>query len=167
MRSLRKQIGTAWISKRALAFMAREFRRAFPEETGGVLVGYSTTGPEGVVITHAVGPGPCAMHGKRRFVPDWSYHESEVARLYEESGRLHTYLGDWHSHPNSCTRLSPTDRGTLSKIAKHTEARVTTPLMAIIGAGDPLTLQIWQYRPGRAFGIISDKIVSLQIRQFS
>lgn len=167
MRSLRKQIGTAWISKGVLAFMAHEFRRAFPEETGGVLVGYWTTGPEGVVITHAVGPGPCATHSDNRFVPDWSYHELEVARLYEESGRFHTYLGDWHSHPNSTTRLSPTDRRTLVKIANHTAARVTTPLMAIVGDSNPLTLRIWQYRPARALGIISDKIVSLQIRQFS
>ncbi len=138
MRSLQKQVGTAWISKRAL-----------------------------VVITEAVGPGPCAKHGKTTFVPDPYYHESEIARLYEQSGRVNTYLGDWHSHPNSVTRLSPTDRCTLLKIAKHKDARVPTPLMAIIGASDPPTFQIWQYLAGGMFGVFRSKVVALKIRQFS
>lgn len=166
MQCLQQQLGTAWISKGVLAFMAEEFQRAYPNETGGVLVGY-LVGSKDVVITHVIGPGPLAIHSDSRFVPDWSYHELEIARLYEESGRLHTYLGDWHSHPNSSTRLSPTDRRTLSKIAKHTDARITTPLMAIVGQAEPLTLRIWQYRPGRALGIVSDKIVALKARRFS
>jgi hypothetical protein len=74
MRSMQKQIGTAWISKGVLAFMAQEFRRTLPNETGGVLVGYWMADSEGVVITDAVGPGPRATHDKTRFVPDWSYH---------------------------------------------------------------------------------------------
>jgi len=166
MRSLQKQIGTAWISKTSLAFMIKEFLRSLPNETGGVLVGYWLADSEGVVITDVVGPGPSAKHGKISFVPDASYHESEIARLYEESGRLHAYLGDWHSHPDSTTRLSFTDRHTLLKIAQHVDARVRTPLMAVIGESDPLTLQIWQHRPASVFGIRSSKIVALKIREF-
>lgn len=166
MRTLQKQIGEAWISKDVLAFMVEEFRRAYPKETGGVLIGY-LVGSKDAVITCAVGPGPCALHSDTRFVPDWSYHESEIARLYEQSARLHTYLGDWHSHPDSYTGLSPTDRRTLLKIAKHTDARVSTPLMGIVGGGDPPVLQIWQYRRSGAFGIMRDRIVSLRIRHFS
>lgn len=147
--------------------MVREFRLGLPNETGGVLIGYWLEGSEGVVITEAVGPGPCAKHGKTTFVPDPSYHESEIARLYEQSGRVNTYLGDWHSHPNSITRMSPTDRRTLLKIAKHKDARVPTPLMAIIGASDPPTVQIWQYLPGGMFEIFRSKVVALKIRQFS
>jgi len=167
MRSLQKPLGTAWISKTALVSMIKEFLRRLPNETGGVLVGYWLADSEGVVITNVVGPGPCAKHGKISFVPDASYHESEIARLYEESGRLHAYLGDWHSHPDSTTRLSLTDRHTLLKIAKHVEARVPTPLMAVIGESDPLTLQIWQYCPASVLGIRSSKIVALKIREFA
>jgi integrative and conjugative element protein (TIGR02256 family) len=147
--------------------MVREFRLGLPNETGGVLIGYWLEDSEGVVITEAVGPGPCSKHDEMSFVPDWSYHESEIARLYEESGRMHTYLGDWHSHPKSGTNLSLADRRTLLKIAKHTEARVTTPLMAVIAQSDPLTIQIWQYLPAKKFGIIRDRIVALRIRLYS
>jgi integrative and conjugative element protein (TIGR02256 family) len=167
MRSLQKQIGTAWIYKNALAFMVQEFRRSLPNETGGVMVGYWLANSEGAVITHVVGPGPCARHGKMSFIPDGAYHDSEVARLYEESGRLHTYLGDWHSHPNSSTNLSPTDRRTLLKIANHAEARLPTPLMAIIAGSAPLILQIWRHHPLTALSLRTSKIVAVQIREFS
>lgn len=166
MRNLRRKIGTVWISKSALAFIAKEFRRAYPSETGGVLIGY-LAGSDDAVITCAVGPGPLAKHSETRFVPDWSYHDVEIARLYEESGRLHTYLGDWHSHPNSPTRLSSTDRQTLLRIAKHADARIATPLMVVIAQVNPLILDVWKYYPARALGLISDKIVSLKVRKFS
>lgn len=88
-----------------------------------------------VVITHAVGPGPNATHGKISFIPDAQYQEDEVARIYEESGRLSTYLGDWHTHPRGSTRMSPRDRRTLRRIAFSTEARCPKPLMALCAGG--------------------------------
>lgn len=166
MRTLQTKIGQAWISHNALIFMVGEFKRAYPNETGGVLLGYWSA-PNSAVITHAIGPGPNAVHDDVSFIPDCSYHESEIARLYEYSGRIHTYLGDWHSHPNSCTELSSTDRRTLSTIAKHKEARVRTPLMAIIARHDPPDLRIWQYRPARLPVKIKHTIVSLDVRPFS
>lgn len=166
MRSLQKRVATAWISKGALTFMATEYQRTLPNETGGVLIGYWLADSEGVVVTEAVGPGPRSKHDEISFVPDWIYQESEIARLYEKSGRMHTYLGDWHSHPDSTTRLSLTDRHTLLKVAKHADARVPTPLMAVIGQADPLVVQIWQYRPG-GFIRARGKIAALQVRQFS
>lgn len=143
--------------------MVREFGRAFPRETGGVLVGYWGTDSKAVVITDVVGPGPLAIHRENRFTPDSSYHEVEIARLYAQSNRLHTYLGDWHSHPDSYATLSRTDQTTLSRIAKHEQARIKTPLMAIIGAKNPPVLRIWQYG---ARGLFGSRVVSLPIRQF-
>jgi integrative and conjugative element protein (TIGR02256 family) len=147
--------------------MVREFRLSSPKETGGVLFGYWLEESQGVVITEAVGPGPRSKHDEFSFVPDWEYHETEIARLYEESGRIHTYLGDWHSHPHSTTRLSLTDRRTLSKIAKYAEARVSAPLMAVIADPDPPKVQVWQYVQGRIWGIRRNKIIALRLRQFS
>ena len=167
MRSLQSQVGTAWISKTALTFMVKEFIRNVPNETGGVLMGYWLAGSEGAVITQVVGPGPNAKHREFGFVPDASYQESEIARIYEESARLHTYLGDWHTHPDSTTRLSRTDRCTLIKIARHVDARVPDPLMAIVGESDPLKLQIWQYRPASVRGFKSSSIVPLKITEFA
>jgi integrative and conjugative element protein (TIGR02256 family) len=167
VRSLQKQIGTAWISRKALESLSKEFRISFPNETGGVLIGYWLGSFEGAVITDAVGPGPCSYHDEISFVPDGSYHESEIARLYEQSRRKHTYLGDWHSHPKSTTRLSLADRKTLVRIAKHSDARVPSPLMAIIADANPIRLQVWRYFPGGMFGLKRAALAVLQLQEFS
>lgn len=53
---------------------------------------------------------------------------------YEASGRLHTHLGEWHTHPGGALRLSGKDRNTLARVANHKEARLSTPVM-LVGTG--------------------------------
>jgi len=113
-------------------------------ETGGVLLGYWIRPFQEAVMTNAVGPGPRGIHRKNRFVPDCEYQESEVARLYEESGRLHTYLGDWHTHPKRGTLLSRRDHRTLIQIASFRNARTPAPLMGILICEPDWALTIWQ-----------------------
>jgi integrative and conjugative element protein (TIGR02256 family) len=148
--------------------MREEAVRAFPFETGGVLLGYWAREYEEVVVTHATGPGPRAVHRMHSFVPDAEYQEAEVARLYEESGRVSTYLGDWHSHPLGTVSLSRRDRRTLRHIAGHREARAPVPIMAVIGGGDPdWFLGVWRFAPIR-LGVIllRSGIVSMEPRFF-
>ncbi len=157
------------ISRGPLRPLSRRIRfwKQYGTSPYGVLVGYSLSGSEGIVITDAIGPGQCATHGRTCFVPDCLYHELEIGRLYEESGRLHTYLGDWHTHPYSSTKLSLTDRRTQVTIAKHSEARVRTPVMVVVGKDEPPLFRIWQYYPPRLFANPRGKVVPLQVHLFS
>ena len=86
--------------------MVGEAQRAYPQESGGILMGYWVVQPTEAVITDVIGPGPGAIHRDTSFLPDAEYQADQVARRYEASGRLHTYLGDWHSHPNAGPHLS-------------------------------------------------------------
>src|SRR2546425_707963 len=97
----KRSIGTAWLSEATYEKMLAEAERTLPNETGGVLIGYWAVPFREVVLTAVVGPGPQALHDTDIFIPDPEYQEAEIARCYEESGRLHTYLGDWHTHPDS------------------------------------------------------------------
>lgn len=124
-----------WLSARDMAVIQEETDRCYPCETGGLLLGYRS-GPGEVVVSNVLGPGPRARHGKAFFIPDHEYHELEVARLYELSGRLHIYLGDWHSHPEGQAQLSRRDVKTLRKIATERAARVKHPVM-LIAVGSP------------------------------
>ena len=139
-----RSVGTAWISKQIVREMLIEAERVTPLETGGVLMGYWTQAPDEVVITWASGPGPRALHRKYRFVPDADYHDTVVAHHYEASGRLHAYLGDWHTHPKSSPRLSWQDWRTLSRISRHEAARVATPIMAIAAGGPVWDMAVWR-----------------------
>jgi integrative and conjugative element protein (TIGR02256 family) len=157
---MRREIVTAWISEEVLGVMAAEAERLSPKETGGVLLGYWTETAKEVVITDIIGPGPCAVHEERRFVPDTDYQEREIARIYEWSGWRRTYLGDWHSHPLSRVYLSRRDRKTLRRIAGHADARAPLPLMVILAGGSPWKLGIWQLVP---LGISGTKLLQREV----
>ena len=146
---MRDAVGTAWIQATVLAALHEEADRAFPLETGGVLLGYWVTPGEEVVVADAIGPGPRAHHAAKRFRPDRDYQEAEIARRYEASGRYHTYLGDWHSHPRASPHLSRLDRRALRAIAREEDARAPVPLMAVLGFGTPWVLAVWCLAPSR------------------
>jgi integrative and conjugative element protein (TIGR02256 family) len=81
-------------------------------------------------------PGPVARHGSYSYTPDPEHDQEALARAYKRSGRLHTYLGDWHTHPDHAPHPSCKDIRTLAHIAAYPDARATRPLMLIIG-GNP------------------------------
>lgn len=139
----------AWFTRSALRSITNEHARHQRLETGGVLFGY-WSGSDEVVVTDATGAGPRARHAAAAYEPDTAHDATEIARLYEASGRLHTYLGDWHSHPSGDVHLSRRDRRTLRDIARYDEARAPTPLMAVLGkADDTLAIGVWVTRQRR------------------
>ena len=140
----------SWFSEPVIRSLLVEADRIFPLETGGVMMGYWSESKDEVVICHTSGPGPRAIHTEHSFIPDYDYQESEIARLYEESGRVHTYLGDWHTHPHEAVYLSPKDERALRKVASFSEARAPMPIMAILGGGDlEWYIGAWCYVPRR------------------
>lgn len=119
-----------------------------PNETGGVVMGYWVSDSE-IVITAATSAGPRAIHREDGYEPDVAHDHREIARIYRESGRLSTYLGDWHTHPGSGPGLSRRDRNTLRAIAVDAGARAPEPLMVIIASSlDGLSMAVWCRRVG-------------------
>lgn len=149
MSKMYETIGTAWVNQAVCSAMAAEADEVFPKETGGILVGYWDSFCKDVVVTNVIGPGPQAVHENSRFVPDADYQNKELACLYRESGRLLSYLGDWHSHPNAGPHLSRIDRRALRTIANAPQARAPIPLMAILAKGSPWSLTVWRALPRR------------------
>lgn len=116
-----------------LESMRTEAERKFPKESGGVLLGYvSTEEKRHAQILDQIGPGPEAKHRRNRFEPDGEWQAEQIAAAYEDSGRIATYLGDWHSHPLGSGSPSKLDRSTARAIAKTPEARAPNPLMLIL-----------------------------------
>ncbi len=123
--------------------MVVDHERHDPAETGGIVMGYWVSDHE-VVITAATSAGPRAQHRENGYDPDVEHDAAEIARIYAVSGRLHTYLGDWHSHPGSRPGLSRRDRRTLRAIASDAGARAPTPLMVIVASTDSaLVAAVW------------------------
>jgi integrative and conjugative element protein (TIGR02256 family) len=155
-----------WILSDALARIVEEANRQAPLETGGLLLGYERDSE--IVVTEVIGPGPAAGHGATTFIPDHEHQETELARLYEASGRRHTYLGDWHSHPGGSATLSRTDRRTLRRIARSPQARAPRPLMVVVHGGSSGEWQIaasrllpWSIRMGSRLARVETTVVEV------
>jgi integrative and conjugative element protein (TIGR02256 family) len=125
-----------WVRDRVVTAMTAEASSRYPLETGGVLMGY-WSGSDDLIVTHAIGAGPSAQHHRETFNPDSAWQTEEIARHYSASGRVETYLGDWHSHPgHDGFGLSRRDRATLLRIATDPAARAPVALMAVM-VGEP------------------------------
>ena len=120
---------------------------------------------DAAVITHCVGPGENAKHKACTFVPDYAFHEREIARLYAASLGTFTYLGDWHTHPSGAARLSSMDKRTLRAIADAPEAKCSRPLMAILaGSGEAWSTQVFTLGPEPR--LLSRRIVPTALKVF-
>lgn len=155
-----------WVSEKVLTAMFDEAWNKYPNETGGLIFGYEDEAGAQSVVTEVVGPGPEAWHGPKRFEPDTEFHEIVAARIYKASGRRHTYLGDWHTHPDGVSALSARDRTTLRSIARDQRARLRMALMAVLSLGreEDETIGVFANRYGR---FSQSKIMVAQVRVFA
>jgi integrative and conjugative element protein (TIGR02256 family) len=126
-----------WIEKAAYSIMQKLADSHFPLETGGMLLGYLGGNGE-AVVTNIIGPGPNAVHGRFRFVPDGEYQQAALEKAFWGSEGQETYLGDWHTHPKGNPVPSYFDKRTLAKIAKEPASGIAKPIMAILGYGNPV-----------------------------
>jgi integrative and conjugative element protein (TIGR02256 family) len=126
-----------WISDSIFQRMIDEAEKWAPYETGGVFMGYQAQNND-LVVTDLIDAGDNATHKYIRFSPDQDYQLEQIAHVYVGSGGTITYLGDWHTHPNSPPEPSLLDKRTLTRIALTPESKNMRPIMAILG-GCPRT----------------------------
>jgi len=138
----------------------------YPLETGGVLIGNTGDAGSGEIVIGAItGPGAGAHHTETTFEPDHEYQTEKIARIYRASRGVNTYLGDWHTHPDSAAALSLRDKKTLKHIASHRAARMDRPIMAILGEGSPWILKAWRLIPGSVVAFRRARYCELDIRE--
>lgn len=155
---------TVWLRGSVFESMVHEAARAEPDETGGVLMGYWSIDRGEVVVTDMIGPGPAAEHNRATFRPDGKFQQIEIERIYTDSGRISTYLGDWHTHPGGGSLLSDRDRATLRSVALDTDARASRPLMAILDRRPDWEITVWLLRLGPLGRWGRSSVVSLKVQ---
>ena len=132
-----------WVPEPVFERIVAEADEWAPLETGGALMGYESR--DGLVIMDLVGAGPNAVRRRSEFVPDPEYQLADMARVYEASGRVHTYIGDWHTHPGSLPAPSLKDRRAVWMVSRNAASRCERPLMLIMGGGNPWIPVAWRY----------------------
>lgn len=162
---MRKTKITLWLPKAIIEDMIKYANQTFPSETGGCLMGYFSKNKKDIVVSSLVGPGPNSKNNKTSFIPDYGFQEREIKKLYAKLKRCHTYLGDWHSHPNGSLSLSPTDKTALNNIARYPKARVPQPIMMLLADNpDNWKVKSWQQQTKKIMRVkIKTQIVELSL----
>lgn len=136
---------TVWLNRSALDGAFQTCSQFYPREAGGLLFGYRAA-PLEFVIEQISGPGPNAAHDRRTFVPDYDFDEKLAVTIYENTRGHTSYLGDWHSHPDTTSSyLSYKDRRAIKSVLRSEDAQLSATLSMVIAgsASDGWSQKIW------------------------
>lgn len=147
-----------WLPQATISKLIEIANFSYPNETGGSLMGYINKDNLDIAVTDIINPGPKAVHKRYSFVPDYNFQEKKIKSIYFKSKRYHTYLGDWHTHPDGSSSLSNTDIKVLKNISEYAPARMPFPIMILLsGNKNKWKIKTWQLRDRKILKIITIK----------
>jgi hypothetical protein len=98
--------------------MRIETEQRRPLETGGVLIGHINWGRRTIYVTGLLPPPPDSEFRTNEFVLGIQGLKNQIKTIEKATSHTLTYLGTWHSHPNS-GGASGMDRKTLAELTKE------------------------------------------------
>jgi len=117
------------LPSRVVDQMHETARRAYPDETGGILIGESV-GNRVVVVSDATEAPPDSKSTHSTFQRGT---EGLVERLAADWGSGLYYVGEWHAHPGALPNPSCTDRRSLKATSRDASLRCPSPILVIVG----------------------------------
>ncbi|MNH84974.1 hypothetical protein D3C73_374080 [compost metagenome] len=103
-------------------------------ETGGVLAGYyDDTQKKAVILSSSTAPTD-SQHNRTRFYRGVEGLKEWLSNLWQKEKAY--YLGEWHFHPFSSSKMSSIDVKQMNAISTNQLMNCPEPIMIIIG-GDP------------------------------
>jgi len=104
--------------------------KAFPNETGGLLLGHYTPSLDCAIITTVCGPPEDSGAGRNWFRRGTKGLKAMLSKSWK-SGVY--YVGEWHAHPGGGATPSPTDRSQMLHVATNGNFECKVPLLIIVG----------------------------------
>lgn len=116
------------ISTRVLKTIENETRFHYPNEFGGVFIGFKES--ENFIITDILIPDEY-KNGRTIFVRHPGTLNERLSEIHNVTNGKIQYLGEWHSHPDGPTNPSNTDIGAMREIAQDKSIYIDKPLLMI------------------------------------
>lgn len=120
------------LSKSVLKKIEEETTLHYPNEFGGVFIGYKSD--ENFIITNILIPDEY-KNGKNIFVREPGTLNERLSEIHTTTNGKIQYLGEWHSHPDGPTNPSSTDINAMKEIAKNKNINIDKPLLMIVEVG--------------------------------
>jgi len=116
------------ISRKALLTIKKILTHYYPNEYGGVFIGYKSG--NNIIITDILIPDSY-KNGKTVFVRHPGSLNKRLSAIHEETNGKINYLGEWHSHPNGSTSPSLTDLNAMKEISDDVKINNPNPILMI------------------------------------
>lgn len=130
-------------------------RNHYPNEFGGVLVGYYSDDKRTVNIIDSILPIDFKS-SKTTFERGVEGLREALEDYYDQSLSL-VYIGEWHTHPNVDPNPSITDVAAMDTIANDEDVAITNPILLIITVGtDFFKLGLYFYNKGKLMQYVED-----------
>jgi integrative and conjugative element protein (TIGR02256 family) len=110
--------------------MHRLCKIAFPNETGGILIGKYSEDLRWAEIHSIIGPPIFSKRRRASFFRS-SYGLKRILDIAWDDGNY--YLGEWHFHPNAGSQPSSTDTQQMMTMSRNQHLHCPEPIIIIIG----------------------------------
>lgn len=118
------------ISDELLEKMYLSVKPHYPNEFGGLLIGYYNNDNKNLVISDIILPNI--------FKSTPVFFERHTEDLHEKLEKFYTcdpskfYVGEWHSHPNGGTQPSQRDIKAMIQIRENSKVAIEKPILGIL-----------------------------------
>lgn len=117
----------------------------FKIESGGIIVGTLNIHENQVIVTDITLPYVNDVRKSNMFKRDSFGHQEEMDKLWEESNRTKTYLGEWHTHKQDIPVPSWIDKNDWKRISKKT-LNYKAAFFVIVGQKE---IKVWMALDGK------------------
>jgi integrative and conjugative element protein (TIGR02256 family) len=114
--------------------MLRVCENAFPNETGGLLIGHYTESLDCAIVITVTGPPDDSKAGRTWFARGVKGLKAMLARSWKTGAY---YVGEWHAHPGGTAIPSGTDRSQMKNIARKKDFECEEPILILVGGSPP------------------------------
>lgn len=119
--------------------LTREMDRAYPDETGGVLIGVANSKTKCIHVTDVILAPPDSEANEVCFIRGIDGLKEQVDEHKTSSGQTFGYIGEWHSHPRGPNGWSCKDKETMVKFKQdYQDEQVSIPVFILIVTPDNL-----------------------------
>ena len=140
-----------YISEKLLSELEEKALSHYPNEFGGILIGYYSDDKKKAHVIQQMSP-TVYKNSPTKFTREVADLNSFLAQIHIATDGQMIYLGEWHSHPNGSTGYSKTDYQSMESIAKDKNIAVNNPLMLIVGGvSQSINLTFYVYKNSKLY----------------
>lgn len=118
-----------YISNEVLYKIKEQLLYHYPKEFGGVFIGFKD---RNLIIIQDILIPDHFENGKTLFVRHPGTLNDRLELIFNETEGRTSYIGEWHSHPNSLANPSHTDINAMEEIAKDEKTGNPNPVLMIV-----------------------------------